>query len=330
VIDDSPCNPSPELVYRAYSPDGLSEMRSAPRFDWTFWTTNGPVPANQCPPLRRTLNASEFAKYYAGIMGATLLGPMSVGFAAQQRIDAALAQRRNSPIHPEVTGGIAAERIVSKNGTFQIEERLLSTVICSKQPGPLGAFTQCHAFVQITRAPKGRLDALVRDINENKLGVVHPLPAYQQRLAQWMDAKFAAMRRQGEEDMRESSERLRSSFEHSMALQRYQHEQFMAQMQSATNASMNRTAQAMNARSTAASDWTDYALDQQTVTGSGGTVKVSSAYSQTWSNGQGQWYQTNNPNAQRHPSRQLDPADRRPRKRHPALTIFVAPLDTSP
>lgn len=48
--------------------------------------------------------------------------------------------------------------------------------------------------------------------------------------------------------------------------------------------------------STAASDWTDYALDQQTVTGSGGTVKVSNAYSQTWSNGQGQWYQTNDPN----------------------------------
>jgi len=53
----------------------------------------------------------------------------------------------------------------------------------------------------------------------------------------------------------------------------------------------------MNARTTAASDWVDYALDQQTVNGSGGTVKVSSAYSHTWSNGQNQWYQTNNSNA---------------------------------
>jgi len=53
----------------------------------------------------------------------------------------------------------------------------------------------------------------------------------------------------------------------------------------------------MNAQTTAASDWVDYALDQQTVVGSGGPAKVSSSYSQTWSNGQGQWYQTNNPNA---------------------------------
>jgi hypothetical protein len=51
------------------------------------------------------------------------------------------------------------------------------------------------------------------------------------------------------------------------------------------------------ARTTAASDWVDYALDQQTVTGSGGTVKVSSSYSQTWSNGQNQWFQTNDPNS---------------------------------
>jgi hypothetical protein len=52
----------------------------------------------------------------------------------------------------------------------------------------------------------------------------------------------------------------------------------------------------MNARSTAASDWVDYALDQQTVAGAGGTAKVSSAYSQTWTNGT-QWYQTNDPNS---------------------------------
>ena len=35
----------------------------------------------------------------------------------------------------------------------------------------------------------------------------------------------------------------------------------------------------------------------RSVTGSGGTVKVSSAYSQTWSNGKNQWFQTNDPNA---------------------------------
>ncbi len=222
---------------------------------------------------------------------------MSVDAATQKRVDAVLAQRRNSPLRQEVTGGVAAERVVAKNGTFQIEERLLTVVFCSKQTaGVIEGFTQCQAFVQVARAPKGRLDALVREIDENKLGEAQPLPAYQQRLAQWSDARLAAMRRAGEDDMRRSNELIRSSFEHSMALQQHEHEQFLAQMQSGTDASMRHALGAMNARSTAASDWVDYALDQQTVTGSGGTVKISNAYSKTWSNGQGQWYQTNDPN----------------------------------
>lgn len=72
---------------------------------------------------------------------------------------------------------------------------------------------------------------------------------------------------------------------------------FMAQQESSLRSSQNNAIGAMNARTTAASDWVDYSLDQQTVTGSGGTVKVSSSYSHTWSNGQNQWYQTNNPSA---------------------------------
>jgi len=82
-----------------------------------------------------------------------------------------------------------------------------------------------------------------------------------------------------------------------MATMKHNHEAFMAQQESSFRSSMNGAMNSMNARSTAASDWVDYALDQQTVTGSGGTVKVSSSYSHTWSNGQGQWYQTNDPNA---------------------------------
>ncbi|MBD5633045.1 MAG: hypothetical protein IAI49_01090 [Candidatus Eremiobacteraeota bacterium] len=226
---------------------------------------------------------------------------MSIAPIMQQRIDAILAQKRKSPMHPDVTGGVADERVVSKNGTFQIEERLRTTVFCTRQTtGVIEGLTQCQAFIQVARAPKGRLDALAREIDEEKLGFGQPLPAYQQRLAQWYDARFAAFREQGREDMARSNELIRSSFEHSMALQQHEHEQFMNQLQSETDASMNRTARAMNARSTAASDWTDYALDQQTVTGSGGTVKISNSYSQTWSNGQGDYYQTNytdvNPN----------------------------------
>ena len=52
----------------------------------------------------------------------------------------------------------------------------------------------------------------------------------------------------------------------------------------------------MDAAHTPASDWVDYALDQQTVSGTGGTVKVSSGYSQVWANSSGQYYLTNNLN----------------------------------
>jgi hypothetical protein len=90
---------------------------------------------------------------------------------------------------------------------------------------------------------------------------------------------------------------LRAQYEQIQATMNRNHAAFMAQQESQFHSAMNNARNSMNARTTAASDWVDYALDQQTVTGSGGTVKVSSAYSQTWSNGQNQWFQTNVPNA---------------------------------
>jgi hypothetical protein len=76
------------------------------------------------------------------------------------------------------------------------------------------------------------------------------------------------------------------------------HQQFMAQMQASTDASMAGAQASSDARSTAASDWVNYALDQQTVLdpSTGQVSNVSSAYTYTWSNGQTS-YQTNDPNA---------------------------------
>ena len=97
-----------------------------------------------------------------------------------------------------------------------------------------------------------------------------------------------------------SSAMLRKQFEDFQATAQRNHEQFMAQQESSFRSSMNGAINSMNARSTAASDWVDYSLDQQTVTGEGGTVKVSNAYSHTWSSTVGNqttWYQTNNTGA---------------------------------
>jgi hypothetical protein len=55
------------------------------------------------------------------------------------------------------------------------------------------------------------------------------------------------------------------------------HNQFMATLQAGTDASMARSAASMQAQSTSASDWVDYALDRQTVlnTNTGQVSKIS-------------------------------------------------------
>lgn len=71
-------------------------------------------------------------------------------------------------------------------------------------------------------------------------------------------------------------------------------------MHRGTNMSMARTQQNRNARSTATSDWVDYALDRHTVLdpNTGQVNKASSSYSYTWVDSTGKvGYQTNDPNA---------------------------------
>jgi hypothetical protein len=57
----------------------------------------------------------------------------------------------------------------------------------------------------------------------------------------------------------------------------------MEEIQRSTDSSMRNANNSMNARTTAASDWRDYAADQQTVSGANGTYKTSSQYSNVWS-----------------------------------------------
>jgi hypothetical protein len=89
-------------------------------------------------------------------------------------------------------------------------------------------------------------------------------------------------------------------FMHDQAVRQTMHEQFLATMQRGTDASMARTQQSMNARSTAASDWVDYALDKKTVAdpNTGQISKVSNSYTHTWVDSTGKTtYQTNDSNA---------------------------------
>lgn len=301
VLQGPPCDELPYPVYRAYSADGLSEMRTMPRLDWTYNTLQpGRQAAAQCLPLARALTAREFLSYFARMVGAQYAGDMTVAAPVRARTTAALAQMKAGAARMRgfrATGDVAAVRVLSMNGTFAIEQRLRAWVVCKSAPFLQGStLSGCFARVDVLRAPKGKLDDLARQVDALDLNTAPANPAWSQRMAQVLmargNARLQAQAAHNAAVMRAQQQR----FEQSMAIQQHNHEQFLAQMQSSTDSSMRAANASMNARSAAASDWVDYALDQQTVSGSGGTAKVSSAYGQTWSNGQ-QWYQTNDPNA---------------------------------
>ena len=273
-----------------------------PRFDWTFNTLSSAARGpKQCLPLDRTLSATEFLRYYAAITGETIAGPMAIAPLVQRRTAAALDQIRqvgsNTPGF-QATGDVAAVRATSKNGTFVIEQRLRAWVVCHSEPFLAGStLTGCFARVDALRAPHGKLDALANMVDGGDLNTAGADRAWDAREAQLQialgNARLARQIEHNNAVMQAQQER----FEESMAIQQHNHDQFLAQMQASTDSSMRAANVSMNARSTAASDWVDYALDQQTVAASGGLAKVSSAYSHTWSSGKGQWYQTNDPNA---------------------------------
>jgi hypothetical protein len=155
----------------------------------------------------------------------------------------------------------------------------------------------CWARVDVLAAPQGKLDALVQLVDSNNLphGVNSP---------QWTQAAMQRQQQQGAQALaaltaqeKQESQMIYQQFQQIMQRSQAQHQAFMQQQESQFQSAMNNANASMNAQTTAASDWVDYSLDQQTVmTQNGSLAKVSSSYSQTWTNGT-QWYQTNDPNS---------------------------------
>jgi hypothetical protein len=302
----SPCNTPPFPAYRAYSPDGLMQMRAEPVFGWIWRPNVRNLPQTGCAPLSGVLTAAQFLQYYIGTLkgGVHVVGPMPVPLQYQQWASGLAAQfnQMNSRLMPSLqanhTADTAALRIEVVNGSFLVEERLRAAVECGvdNDPGTMNGGT-CWSRLDVLSAPQGKLDALVQLVDTNNLphGVVDQ---------QWGQAFLARQQRQGDAALarlaaqeKAESNMIYQQFQQIMATSQAEHQAFMQQQESQFQSAMNNANASMNAQTTAASDWVDYALDQQTVVGSGGPAKVSSSYSQTWSNGQGQWYQTNNPNA---------------------------------
>ena len=302
LMQGDSCSNLASPVWRAYSPDGLSEFRRLPRFDWSWSNAPyAPAPKGDCLPLKQDLSAKEFIQYLGNMLHLKFTGEaQEEGFvrAYTQNVEndnaAIMAKAGQRPFR----GSASAARFEDQNGSFTIEEQIRAGVRCAHYDLP-GFSNQgklfketCQAEVRVIRAPKGKLDSLVAALdahggfNEDD---------------HWTKAVVAIMQQQ----MRANDERSRQimaarqvQFQHDQALRAQQNQEYQAATQAGYAAHNASEAQNMNARHTPASDWVDYALDQQTVTGSGGAaVKVSSAYNQTWANAQGQYYQTNDPNA---------------------------------
>jgi hypothetical protein len=303
----STCTFSPWPVIRAYSPDGLMQMRIEPVVGWQ-WHPNLKGTFNTgCANISGAISAAAFLQYYLGTMqgGVHVVGTMTVPAAYQQWAQGLAANSNKiqsaapAAIRTNNTADTAAIRIQQVNGSFVVEERLRTVVECSvsaNASSPLSGGT-CWARVDVLTAPLGELDALVQLVDSNNLpkGVNTP---------QWMQAALQRQQQQGAQAMaaltkqeNQESQMLYQQFQQIMQRSAAEHQAFMQQQESQFESAMNNANASMNAQSTAASDWVDYALDQQTVMSSDGTVaNVSSAYSQTWTNGT-QWYQTNDPNS---------------------------------
>ncbi len=307
----SACTFSPWPVFRAYSPDALMQMRIEPVIGWQ-WHPNARGPLNSgCANISGQISAAAFLEYYLGTMqgGVHVVGPMTVTPAYSQWAQGLAAQKNqlNSRVAPamrtESTADTAAMRIELVNGSFVVEERLRTAVECTMNNDRSTAMSialyggTCWARVDVLTAPQGRLDALVQLVDGNNLphGVNSP---------QWTQAALQRQQRQGQQAMADltaqeqrESQMIYQQFQQIMQRSAAEHQAFMQQQESQFESAMNNANASMNAQSTAASDWVDYSLDQETVMNpNGSTTKVSSGYSQTWTNGS-QWYQTNLPNS---------------------------------
>ncbi|MBV9698059.1 MAG: hypothetical protein JO005_14140 [Gammaproteobacteria bacterium] len=255
--------------------------------------------------MHKPISAAEFLDYYVTTLpgGVHVLGPLAPP-EAQRREVAQRAERLNalgaqSPAMVGIrnTGDVAALRIQTVNGSFVIEQRLRAVLSCQLRtaPGPLQGGS-CSAQVDALMAPQGQLERVLAMVDKNQLPRA-------QASDQWFQAKLQQQNHQWDEFgaklralyQAESAMLARRAEQFSQMMAR-NHQAYMQQQESEFQSTMANATARMNARSTVASDWVDYALDQQTVAVGGTTAKVSASYAQTWTNGS-QWYQSNDPNS---------------------------------
>jgi hypothetical protein len=325
------CTSVPFNVFRATSPDGLSYVERMPVLAW-FWG-KGPflkfMPKTDCLPLSGPMTAQQFLVYLAGTMKVQYIGPDPVPAEENEKAQKGLrdAEAIYGPKYaashltpPKNTRELARAIVQYRNGSFTMKGRLDAQIDCTEtqypgQPmltpyggpghppqqttGAPSTVDKCTAGVTYSTAPENQFASVLRQWDAPGMGGRVQVPWEQA----WMQRSQQQAQQFMNAQMQASNQRMQANaqqFQHDQAVRQQMHEQFLATMQRGTDMSMARTQQSMNARSTATSDWVDYALDRQTVRdpSTGQVSKVSSAYSYTWVDSTGKTsYQTNDPNA---------------------------------
>jgi hypothetical protein len=292
-------------------PDGLTEIRRLPRFDWT-WSNNKFKPPQQPDylDLKQELSAQDFLKYLMGMLQVAYVRaypiPQEMPDALQKNFDqtnaamAASAQRmdqmnvslpsmKNRPkVQPANQHGALAAAIAEyRNGTFVIEEQIWVKLMCMHSPinyGPeTGAFSD-SSMPHGADHPRAQ-GSIGRFVDPRRGG-----PAGRGRKTPSGPEVFAVYASRGEGAVGQDVRRFQRSHEGTARRVR-------ARPVGSCTAAPTIARDHANSRHAIAQDWCDYALDRQTVTGPGGPVKISNAYNQTWTDGVGNCYQTNDSNA---------------------------------
>jgi hypothetical protein len=294
-VISSPCAYLPSATWDAVAPNGQGEMHVLPIFGWRWGQSR--QGNNGCIPLNGPVQAADFLqKFAARVPGVHVLGTMLIADAFRRREENFTrgADNNNARLLPALqarnTGDVAAIQAIDSSGH---EMRLRAWVEC-RQRAQGG---DCFARVDILRAPKGRLNALVTLVDSHNMVQDRPTQQWQaaflnhqqqvgaqqmEQLRRNADAGNQALAQQ-RRNAAASSQMLHQQYLDSSARLNAEHQAGMEQIQRSTDSSMRNANNSMNARTTAASDMQDYSLDRQTVSGANGTYKTSSQYSNVWS-----------------------------------------------
>ncbi len=278
------------VVWRATSPDGKRMYERMPVLGWTYGsgTLFASLPKNGCLPMNGPMTAVDFAKYMVGVLHVQAIDVQPFPQAMEAQLE-----QESARVHEKAQGALTEVRFM--NGSTPMKGGLRVVLKCTESvtpairvlspTPPVHMITQgtptvvdhCEANIQYMTSPESEFAGLNKQWSVPGMGNGQGILAWQDA---WANRYEQNLQRQTTGFINSSNaifNAQQEGYRQQAAVQQQMHNEFMETMQRGTNLSMQRTADAMQARSTAASDWVDYALDRQTVrdVNTGQTGKIS-------------------------------------------------------